>query len=175
MSNKIVELDVRPILAGGVDPFEKIMETLEPMSDEQTLLIINTFEPIPLLNKLKTQGYNYKVERPNDSVVHTYLSKSEIVPTKSENVESQEKELSFEDLEKKFEGKLTEIDVRDLEMPMPMVSILEEIEKIPADSALYVHHKRLPQYLLPELENRGFIFGKKEIDENNIKFIIYKK
>ncbi len=48
--SKIIELDVRPILAKGVDPFEAIMAELKKMNDDQTLLVINTFEPVPLLN-----------------------------------------------------------------------------------------------------------------------------
>ncbi len=69
---------------------------------------------------------------------------------------------------------MKEIDVRDLEMPMPMVTVLEELEKLSDGEALYVHHKRLPQYLLPELENRGFKLVTKPVDENNMKLIIYK-
>ena len=170
----IVELDVRPILAGGVDPFEKIMETLKGINETDTLKIINTFEPVPLLNVLKGKGYDYKTERPNDGEVHTFLFKKAENKISEEKVEGDSNELSFEDLEKKFAGKLKEIDVRDLEMPMPMVTILEEIEKIPDNEALYVHHKRLPQYLLPELEDRNYKLVKKEIDEDNLKIIIFK-
>ena len=73
--NKIVELDARPILAGGVDPFKQIMEKLKLMKADETLLIINTFEPVPLLNVLRSKGYEYEVERPEPGIVHTYLTK----------------------------------------------------------------------------------------------------
>jgi len=168
----IVDLDVRPILESGVDPFEKIMETLKTLDENQTLKIINTFEPVPLLNILKTKGYEYKTERPEAGVVHTFLTKTG--NSQSSQPEHQNKEYSFDELEKKFEGKLKEVDVRDLEMPMPMVTILEEIEKLQEGEALYVHHKRLPQYLIPELENRDYKLAKKEIDSENLKLIIYK-
>ncbi len=173
--DKIVTLDVRPILATGTDPYHAIMETLKTMDIDETLLIINTFEPVPLLNKLKSQGYEYEVERTNEDTVHTYLTKNGEQPEKNEEEISEEKILSFEEAEEKYKGKMYEIDVRDLEMPMPMVSILQEIEQINEDEALYVHHKRLPQYLLPELETRGWVYANKEIDKDNMKFIIYKK
>jgi len=81
MKNKhIVALDVRPILSSGTDPFAEIMKTLETLSSNQTLLIINTFEPIPLLNKLKNKGYSYLVERPNSEEVHTFVSKMDEKP-----------------------------------------------------------------------------------------------
>ena len=174
MGNKIIELDVRPILSSGVDPFEKIMETLNEINDEDTLKIINTFEPVPLINKLKTQGYTHKTERPDNGEVHTFLSKIDNF-SKVEDLKEETTDLSFEELETKYAGKLKEVDVRDLEMPMPMVTILEEIEKLTSGEALFVHHKRLPQYLLPELEDRNFTLAEKEIDENNLKLIIYKK
>jgi len=172
----IVEFDVRPSLAGGVDPFEAIMGKLKEMNDDQTLLIINTFEPVPLLNILKTKGYEYEVERPVDGEVHTYLKKidaSASVDT-SREVDIASNELTYSQVETRFKGRMIEIDVRDLEMPLPMVTILEEVEKIDASNALYVHHKKLPQYLLPELTDRGYNFVHKEIDADNLKLIIYR-
>jgi TusA-related sulfurtransferase len=171
----VVKLDARPILSGGVDPFDEIMKTLKSMKDDQTLLIINTFEPIPILNILKKRGYEYETERPEPGVVYTYLRKTEREPTTKEVTETKTGETDdFEIVQARFTGKMREIDVRDLEMPMPMVVTLEELEKLKEGEALYVHHKRLPQYLLPELENRGFKLVQKPVDEDNLKLIIYK-
>jgi len=39
---------------------------------------------------------------------------------------------------------------------------------------LYVHHKKLPQYLIPEMEDRGYKWVSDEIDDSNIKLIIFK-
>lgn len=174
--SKIVELDVRPILAKGVDPFEAIMAELKKMNDDQTLLVINTFEPVPLLNILKNKGYEYKVERPEEGAVYTYLTK---VSAENENPQTAESassksKLTFEQIEAKYAQNMNEIDVRDLEMPLPMVTILEEIEKTPDSKALFVHHKKLPQYLLPELADRGYNYVHKVIDEDNLKLIIYR-
>jgi len=169
-----IELDVRPSLASGVDPFNLIMDKLNELNDKQQLLIINTFEPIPLLNILKGKGYQYETTRPTDGVVHTLLFKVENIEKEVEVKTVDKKDWSFEDALKAFEGKMTEVDVRHLEMPLPMVTILEEVEKIGGSEALFVHHKKLPQYLIPELENRGFAFVTNEIDDQNIKLIIYK-
>jgi len=105
--------------------------------------------------------------------VHTYLEKFD-GEAKEEIDEATISELSFEQAEQKFAGKMKEIDVRDLEMPMPMVTILEEIEGVAEGHALYVHHKKLPQYLIPELEDRGYKWVSDEIDESNVKLIIFK-
>ncbi len=170
---KLTTLDVRPILAGGTDPFQAIMTSLKEIPSDGTLLVINSFEPIPLLNKLKTQGYAYTVERPKDGSVHSYIYKSgEAIQEKK--VEAAEK-MTFVQALEKYTGLMKDIDVRHLEMPMPMVTILEEVELLEEGKALYVNHKRLPQYLIPELETRGFLFAANEIDDDNTKLIIYKK
>lgn len=174
--DKIVKLDVRPILETGTDPYHAITDTLKTMNSDETLLIVNTFEPVPLLNKLKSQGYEYEVERSDDNMVYTYLTKSEDIKESAKEEKSADvNNMTFEQAEEKYKGKMHEIDVRDLEMPMPMVTILQEVEKIADDEVLYVHHKRLPQYLLPELETRDWHYVNKEVDEDNMKFIIYKK
>lgn len=171
----IVTLDVRPILSGGVDPFDEIMKTIKGMKEEETLLIINTFEPVPLLNILQKRGYIYQTERPEPGVVHCYLQKAESgTPTDEAKEVKGNETADFNSIEIRFKGKLTEIDVRELEMPMPMVTTLEALEKLNEGEALYVHHKRLPRYLLPELENRGYKIVTKPIDENNLKLIIFK-
>lgn len=66
------------------------------------------------------------------------------------------------------------VDVRNLEMPKPMMTILELIEKLPQGNALFVFHKRIPVFLLPELKNRGFDFRIKEINENQVHLLIFK-
>ncbi len=171
----IVDLDVRPILDGGTDPFNAIMETLKTLKPEETLRVINTFEPIPLLNILKGKGYEYESERPEEGIVHTFLYKTSDEAVKSEEISDiSAPDLSYENLEKKYDGKLVEIDVRDLEMPMPMVTILEAIEGLEDGQALFVHHKRLPQYLLPELKQRDFDYKSRDIDADNMKLIIYR-
>ncbi len=171
---KVIEMDVRPVLASGVDPFEAIMAKLKTMNDDETLMIINTFEPIPLLNILKKKGYVYETERPENGVVHTYLEKAENEVEEQKQEKESFNEADFEQMAQRFAGKMEEIDVRDLEMPMPMVTILEAIEKIEPGHALFVHHKKLPQYLIPELEDRGFKWVSQEIDDSNIKLIIFK-
>ena len=172
----IVDLDVRPILDSGVDPFNVIMDGLKNLKADETLRIINTFEPIPLLNIIKKKGYEYESERPEEGVVHTFLKKNvEEVIVEEHAPTVNDRELKYEDLERKYEGKLSEIDVRDLEMPMPMVTILEAIETLDEGHALFVHHKRLPQYLLPELKEREFDYKAQEVDEDNMKLIIFRK
>ena len=176
MKNENIEfLDVRPILESGVDPFKTIMDKLKSIDKQVVLCIINSFEPIPLLNILKEKGYAHKTEKNDEGIVYTYLfQNSEVNHDHPPKVLASVEDLSFEDLADKFKNNMTELDVRDLEMPLPMVSILEAIEQLTENHALFVHHKRLPQYLLPELEKRDFLLKSHEIDGDNIKLVIYR-
>ncbi|RZJ82754.1 MAG: DUF2249 domain-containing protein [Chryseobacterium sp.] len=54
--------------------------------------------------------------------------------------------------------KIIYLDVCHLEMPQPMLLIIEHIEKLGAGEALYVYHKKIPVFLLPELDQRGLSY-----------------
>jgi uncharacterized protein (DUF2249 family) len=53
-------LDVRTI---DGEPFEQIMESLESLGQDESLLLINSFEPEPLYNVLEQRGYEYDTEQ----------------------------------------------------------------------------------------------------------------
>jgi uncharacterized protein (DUF2249 family) len=56
------QLDVREI---DGEPFENIMAALEELSDDESLLLINSFEPEPLYNVLEDRGYEYETANPS--------------------------------------------------------------------------------------------------------------
>ena len=58
--------------------------------------------------------------------------------------------------------------------PEAIAQQLEELEELKENGALYVHHKKVPQYLLPELAERNFKTWIAEVDENNVKLLIHK-
>jgi len=172
-NDNLISLDVRPIIAKGNDPFKEIMETVNKLSNQQTLEIINSFEPIPLINKLKREGYRTWTEKSDTGIVHTYFKKT--TETKSSDEPLLEKtSIEFDEKFKQFIGKLKQIDVRDLEMPEPMTTILEALEMLPIGNALFVEHKKVPQFLLPELKERNFeiLYNKKT--DNHLQLLIFK-
>lgn len=172
---KLVSMDVRPDIEKGEDPFKVIMAAIKKLPDDSVLEIINIFEPIPLISHLKDKGYSSFTDRPDDGAVHTYFWKAEEGRQDEELQEVEEvEEPSFEQKLKSFGDKIKTIDVRGLEMPEPMMNILIETEKLPEGYGLYVHHQRIPQYLLPELKKRGLNILHHKEDENNVKLLIYK-
>lgn len=59
-------------------------------------------------------------------------------------------------------------------MPLPMLTILEALENLPEDKALFVYHKRIPVFLLPELAERKFDYRIKEISDGEVHLLIFK-
>jgi uncharacterized protein (DUF2249 family) len=172
-----VTLDVRESLAQGKDPFDQIMGSVNSLMPGQCLKIVNTFEPLPLINVLKKKGFeHYTLEKPAGEF-HVYFNKMDKVEIKetlhvSENsIDNQD---VFHSVMNQFNGQLKTIDVRALEMPLPMITILNEIKKMEDNQALYVQHKKVPHFLLPELKDSGFSYLIKEDGEGDVKLLIYK-
>jgi hypothetical protein len=60
---KFKKLDVRPILARGAEPFAAIRDTVDRLGSDEGLCVIAPFLPSPLIEKLKTEGFQSRVER----------------------------------------------------------------------------------------------------------------
>jgi uncharacterized protein (DUF2249 family) len=63
MARKFKTLDVRPILARGVEPFSKIRESVDALRSNEGLSVIAPFLPSPLIEKLGSEGFQSRVER----------------------------------------------------------------------------------------------------------------
>ncbi len=168
----ITELDVRDEIAGGKDPFEIIMDAIKVLPKGNTLKLINVFEPIPLINKLNKKGYESFVDNSQAGIVITYFHKKEEMELDEETRYASKD--TFEKVKDFYGDKIVEIDVRGLEMPEPMLQTLSNAEELEEGHALYVNHKKVPQYLIPELEDRGFKFLVYEIEEGNVKLLIFR-
>ena len=164
-------LDVRPIIALGVDPFQTILKITNKLNVGEVLEIINSFEPIPLINILAEKGFKTKTIQ-KDDLFYTYFEKIEDFKVNdTSNISAN----LFEETYKKYIGKMKYLDVRFLEMPEPMHQILNTIEVLPNDNCLVVEHKKIPQFLLPELEKRNYeiLYNKKS--EIHYQLLIFKQ
>jgi len=60
---KFKTLDVRPILAKGIEPFSRIRESIDALGPDEGLSVIAPFLPSPLIEKLGSEGFESRVER----------------------------------------------------------------------------------------------------------------
>ena len=160
-ADKMIELDVRSVIESGKDPLDIIVKKVKTLETGSVLKIINSFEPTPLMHLLGKQGFESYAETISDDLVNTYFYKKSGINVLAENKETDHSK-GWDEILNRFKGKLETIDVRALEMPLPMHTILEALETLSMDKALFVYHKRIPVFLLPELEEQQFSYRIKE-------------
>lgn len=174
--------DVRPIIDDGADPLKEILHEFKETAPGHILCVINSFIPTPLIHLLKQQkAVDAYVKNVNLNEFHTYFLKGNEENTADEaaedsgNIHSDDFE-TFAAICASFEThKTREIDVRELEMPEPMHKILAELDSLPGDHALYVHHKRVPVYLLEELADKDFEIHLRNLENGEVKMLLFKK
>lgn len=63
MKGKIIELDVREDLKNKIEPFQKIMEAIKELKNENDTFILHApFKPVPLFAVLKAKGFSHEEE-----------------------------------------------------------------------------------------------------------------
>lgn len=161
---QIIVFDVREMLSRGYDPLKEILAEYKKVQPGTALQIINTFIPTPLLRLLENKGALTYSETIAQRLTYSYFfkpiqvndNKKAIAHVKLGDLISTVDETSFNaQLGRYAVDQIKEIDVRTLEMPAPMQAILEELEALSEEHGLYVHHKRIPVYLLEDLQASG--------------------
>lgn len=140
-----LELDVRPTLRDGGEPFGEIMEAVASLAPGQGLRLLAPFKPIPLFGVLGQRGFEpeaHEIGNGDWEVLFTpqaaETSSGAPVQTKNE-----------------WPPPSIEIDNRGLEPPEPMVHTLEVLEGLQLGETMAAILPREPIFLFKELENRG--------------------
>ena len=134
MKPEWIDLDVRPMLATGREPFALIMNCLDTMESGQGLRLTAPFFPEPLVDILEQQGWT----------------------AESSALEGDDWEVRIFRAEAPASPREVELDLRELAPPEPMVRILECLESMDADERLVALTPFYPENLFPVLEERGF-------------------
>lgn len=175
----VTHFDVREILAQGSDPLKAIMQQFKGIEIGKTLCIVNTFVPTPLVKLFEKDNTLHHVVTVSNNEYHTYFLKQGKDTSKKKKEAPQksriynEDETTFFENKKRFAEECTrEIDVRHLEMPLPMQTILGELAELPSGNVLYVNHKRIPMYLLEEIESENYSIHIYTESETEVKLLI---
>ncbi len=164
----VVSLDVRPFLNKGEEPFGTIMETVKNLKDGQILLLEVLFEPGPLYDVMERKGFLSYTEKVSDEHYKVYFYK------RGKIRESEDKEVKIED-RKRVEDNRIILNVKGLEPPQPMELVLTTLEELKEGQELVIEHERVPVFLLPRLEERGYRYEIDEKEEGNVLIKIKKK
>ncbi|MEJ5019065.1 DUF2249 domain-containing protein [Ochrobactrum vermis] len=141
-------LDVRPLIKGGVEPFNAIMGAIDKLLPGQSLLLIAPFKPAPLFSVMERKGFSAQpepLENGDWQVLFTPVNDAAPELRFSDNVVSPDV----------WPEPSRYLDCTDMQPPEPMVRILAEVEVMPAGAVLFALLHREPLFLFPELENRG--------------------
>lgn len=168
----IVELDVRPLLTQGIDPLLSIMKQVSLLKADEALSIINSFIPTPLIHVLAKKGYSHHIQKVNDGHYITTFIPNKVTDYSIGDTKTTDVSVFINKLAS-YKTKYRELDVRHLEMPLPMTAILENLFDLPGDHVLYVHHKKYPVFLVPELKEKGFEMMHIE-QQDGVDLLIYK-
>lgn len=63
--NQFKRFDVRPLLARGVEPFPEVRKRVDALKAEEGLIVIAPFLPSPLVERLKGEGFEARLEKGN--------------------------------------------------------------------------------------------------------------
>lgn len=172
--DNVIDLDVRDILKSGKDPFNTIMNSLANLPANSALKIINTFEPTPLISILSKKGYMHNTVFADKQLVYTYFKKESTTIINNKEFIGDSSSGEITKVLKSFGANIKEIDVRQLEMPLPMAMILNELPTLPDDYILLVNHKKVPKFLFPELAERGYQWRIQIKSVDSVKLYIFK-
>ncbi|MCF1449310.1 DUF2249 domain-containing protein [Agrobacterium vitis] len=142
-----LELDVRPLLKNGGEPFQAIMQAVMGLEPGQGLKLYATFCPTPLFDVMANRGFAHQaseIEGGDWEVVFTPkpLDHAEVI---SSNAGAPQ---AWPEPER-------QLDLTDLDPPEPMVRILAAAEKMQPGAVMFVLLAREPLFLFPELIKRG--------------------
>jgi uncharacterized protein (DUF2249 family) len=169
-ADHVVELDVRAELRAGREPFSLIMEALARVPEGGALAVRAIFEPVPLYRVLGRQGFKHWTESaaPDDWTVWFFRAPSDAAAASDAPEPVVQAEHADDD-------DVVVLDVRGLEPPEPMLRTLAALEGLPPGATLVQLNVRVPQFLLPLLEERGYSYEIREQDESLVRvFIRYR-
>ncbi len=151
---RILDVDVRDDLRSGREPFARIMSARRELPRDGVLRLRAIFEPRPLYGVMAAQGLDHWTERLADDDWRIWFFAAD-GDASSAAGPAVEPEAGAEGDDTSGDGVVV-LDVRGLEPPEPMVRTLAALEELDAGATLVHINERVPRFLLPKLEERGF-------------------
>ncbi|MDE2059404.1 MAG: DUF2249 domain-containing protein [candidate division NC10 bacterium] len=165
--NRRVILDVRDQVRAGEEPFQRIMQTVMSLKDDQVFVLYNIFEPVPLYGVMAQRGFTHWTQKrgPEDWCITFYRAGAQAATAPAPAAASRPAPPA---------GNAIVVDARGLEPPQPMAKILENLPRIAAGGQILAMTDRRPMLLYPKLEERGFAFSTEETTHGWFETRIWK-
>ena len=160
----VVEVDVRDDLRSGREPFSRIMAAVAALRAEDALHLRAIFEPVPLFAVMAKRGFTHAVRRHAADDWSVWFWRAPTGAPVADQATATAPPAAPASSER-----TVVLDVRGLEPPEPMLRTLSALEDLPAGHELLQVNARVPQFLLPLLAERGFLW---EVDEQAERVLV---
>ncbi|MDG4892495.1 DUF2249 domain-containing protein [Mesorhizobium sp. WSM4976] len=150
MQAAFLDLDLRPVLRAGGEPFQQIMEAVATLAPGQGLRLLATFKPVPLFGVLGSKGFSHEERELEDGDWEVLFR-----PTRSASAAETEPSAAPTPDTAAWPEPVQHLDNRELDPPEPMVRVLAATETMEEGEVLSALLCREPTFLLPELAKRG--------------------
>jgi uncharacterized protein (DUF2249 family) len=151
----ITVLDVRDDLRRGQEPFSRIMAVQQAIAPGAVLRLRAIFEPVPLYAALARFGFAHWTRKISEDDWEVWFYRGSVTETEVAPAPQ-----AMPAPVPSTDNATIVLDVRGLEPPEPMQRTLEMLETLPVGGTLMQINSRVPQFLLPLLEERGFEYTK---------------
>lgn len=141
------ELDIRPILRNGGEPFGAIMGAVDQLATGQRLRLYSTFRPEPLFQVMANRGFANEARRLDDGDWMVIFTPSGLAPI--DMVESSA------EAPETWADPAHYLDCSELVSPEPMARILGRLETMVEGEVLFALLGQEPVFLYPELRAHG--------------------
>jgi len=198
---RIVDLDVREDLRSGREPFSRIMAARRAVPEGGVLRLRVIFEPVPLYAVMARHGFEHWTERLADDDWRVWFYRHGSTPAATDPGPADLSPALAGPAEAGHGGSIGHesrpgtaaretdparpgeaggddvayLDVRGLEPPEPMLRTLEAAERLPPGGTLVQINVRVPQFLLPQLEERGFTYEVREQEPGLVRVFIRRR
>lgn len=142
-----LDVDVRPILQAGGEPFSVIMAAADSVQPGQGIRLYAPFKPVPLFNVMAGKGFAHSETEIGGGDWQVLFTPAGAPAAAAAPV--------AEGIGNWPESKVR-LDTRELDPPEPMVRILAAAETLGPGETLTALLGREPVFLFPQLEKRGF-------------------
>jgi uncharacterized protein (DUF2249 family) len=166
-----VDIDVRPMMERGEEPFRAIMGAAREVPAGAALRLTAGFEPFPLYDVLSRQGFRHQSRALNDGAWEVvFIRAADAVAESAEPPQLPGADSSWPT---NVNGEVS-IDVSELVPPEPMIKILEALEKLQPGDRLLVHHVRRPIHLYDRLNEMGYRHQTRNLGPGKVEVLIEK-
>lgn len=145
---EFIDVDVRPILRAGGEPFSIIMAALERLEPGEGLRLFAPFRPVPLFDVMASKGFAHREAELEGGEWEIRFMPDDGSPAAAEPVPAATSDDDWPE-------PAVHLDNRDLDPPEPMVRILASAEQLAPGQTLSALLSREPVFLFRELTKRG--------------------